>query len=104
MNMGSQLNNSGGSHRDAEANGIRKMSDEEYGRELFEIKAQFNALTELIKHNEESQQYGWNLRKMVKWHVEILWARKQRQKLRHGLKEELKAIECEEAVHRGEHE
>lgn len=39
MNMGSQLNNSEGSHRDAEANGIRKTSDEEYGRELVEIKS-----------------------------------------------------------------
>ena len=104
MNMGSQLNNSEGSHRDDKENGIRKMSDEEYERELVEIKAQLNALTKLIQHNEDNQQYGWNLRKRVKCPVEILWAKKQRQKLRHRLKEELKTTECEEAVHRGEHE
>jgi len=61
-------------------------------------------LIEFLWQNEQNRRYGWNLRKRVKWHVERLWAKKQRQKLRHELKEELKAAECGEEVHRGEPE
>lgn len=72
MNMGSQLKNLEGRNIDAKAIGIRKMSDEEYGRQLVEIKAQLNVLTKLIQHNEESQRYGCNLRKRVKCPIKIL--------------------------------
>lgn len=104
MTMGSHLKNSEGSYGDAKAIDIRKMIDEEYRRELIEIKAQLNVLTEFLQQNEENQRCEWNLRKRVKWFVEILWAKKQRQKMRHGLKEKLRATECEEEIHKGEPE
>lgn len=61
MTMGSLLKNLEGIHRDAKEVSIRKMSDEEYERELVEIKEQLNVLTEFLQQNEESQKYQWNL-------------------------------------------
>ena len=50
---------------DAKANGIRKqLTDEEYEKELAEIREQFNKLKLMI---EESQRIGWRMKKKVKW-------------------------------------
>ena len=50
---------------DAKANGIRRqLTDEEYDKELAEIREQFNKLKMMIKEN---QRYGWLMKKKVKW-------------------------------------
>jgi len=78
MTMDSHLKNLEGSHKDSKLVSIRKMSDQQYERELDEKKAQLNVLMELLQKNEKNWRYGWNMRKMIKWNVEILWAKKKR--------------------------
>ena len=44
-------------NEDAKVNGIRKrMSDEEFYREIVEMKAQLNVLIELIQKNKEDHK------------------------------------------------
>ena len=40
------------------------MTDEEYDKELVEIREQFNKLKMMI---EENQRIGWLIKKKVKW-------------------------------------
>lgn len=63
----------GGSHNrrkeDVKEKDIKKKtSDEEFKRELVEMKAWLNVLMELLQKDEEDKRYGWVLRKKVKRH------------------------------------
>jgi len=51
---------------DAKANGMRKKksTDEEWQKELAEIREEFN---ELKRRIEESQRVGWLMKKKIKW-------------------------------------
>ena len=53
---------------DAKANGMRKkLTDEEYWKEVAEIKEQFDKLKMMIEMIKESQRVGWLMKKRVKW-------------------------------------
>lgn len=56
------------SHREGSRVSHGGMSDEEFDRELAEMKVQLNVLMELLQKSEEDQRCGWILRKKVKWH------------------------------------
>ena len=57
--------NRGKGKEDAKENGIwNKLTDEEYDKELAEIREQFNKLKMMI---EENQRYGWTRKNKVKW-------------------------------------
>ena len=50
---------------DSKANGIRKrLTDEEYWKEMAEITKQLDELERMI---EENQRGGWLMKKKVKW-------------------------------------
>ena len=73
---------------DAKENGIRQqLTDEEYEKELAEIREQFNKLKMMI---EENQRYGWTMKKKVKWQR---LQQKREQQVNMLLAEELRKLE-----------
>jgi hypothetical protein len=54
----------------AKAFGRNKISNEEINRELVELKEQLSVMMKLLREKvRESQRYGWNLKKKVKWPI-----------------------------------
>ena len=48
---------------DSKVKGKRKMSDEEYDREVAKLKVHLTLLKEMLQQNIEDQYYGWVLRR-----------------------------------------
>jgi hypothetical protein len=47
---------------------MKKISDEEFDREMSEFKVHLNVLMELLQKYEEDQRYGWTMKKKkVRW-------------------------------------
>ena len=67
----------------AKVNGKKLMINEEFDRDLVELKERINMVMKLLQ--EEHQRYGQNLKKKVKWSIEQLYVRKLRQSLKHIL-------------------
>ena len=63
------------------------MTDEEYEKELAEIRKEFDVLTMMI---EENQRHGWNMKKKVKWQR---LQQKREQQMKIQLAEELRKLE-----------
>ena len=62
---GSERSHSGRVREDAKENGIRKrLTDEEYWKEIDEINKHLDELENMIKEN---QRGGWLMKKKVKW-------------------------------------
>jgi DNA-binding transcriptional regulator GbsR (MarR family) len=73
--------------KDFKVNGIKtRKSDEEFEKEMVEMKAQLNVLKELLQ-KEEDQKCGWVMKKVVRWPIKQLVARRQRHMLKVWLKE-----------------
>ena len=73
MTVESHSIGSGGNHKvkneDAKANGMwKQMTDEEYERELAEMRTHLDLLMELLQKSVEDQRCGWIMRKKSKWH------------------------------------
>ena len=73
--------------------GRKRMSDEEFDREIVEMKIHLSVLMELLHENEEDQRYGWILRKRrVKWPMLQV---KLKHRLSAWLRKELRETEYE---------
>ena len=60
----------------------RKMSDEEYDKEVGELTVHLTLLKEMLQQNIEDQYYEWEMRrKKVKWSIEKLFNRKLNHKV-----------------------
>jgi hypothetical protein len=54
--------------KDAKENGIKGMSQEDFDRELDELKERLSMIEKLLDEGEKDQWYGWILRKKkVRW-------------------------------------
>jgi hypothetical protein len=61
----------------AKADGKKRMSDEEFDKEMVELKAQLNYVKQLLqKKVDENHRQGWNVRKKVKWPIVHLFMKK----------------------------
>jgi hypothetical protein len=74
------------------------MSQEEFDKELIELKERLSMIMKLLK--EENHGYGWNLRRKVKWPIEQLYVRKLRHRLKHRLDAWIKEPELREVEYR----
>ena len=53
---------------DAKTNGIwKQMNDEEYKKEIAEMRTDLDLLMELLQRSDEDQRCGWIMRKELKW-------------------------------------
>jgi hypothetical protein len=86
---------------DAREDGKKRMSDEEFNREMIELKVRLNYVEQLLQEYEENQRCGWIMKKKARWPIKQLIAREQRHRLKACLKkvEALKIVECEVEVH-----
>ena len=97
------LKGSRGSHNrtreDARANGVKRMSQSKFDREVVELKERLSKVTKLL-HEEATggQYYVWRLKRRVQWPVKRLCARNLKHKLSVWVKKEerLRAAEHEE--------
>ena len=102
----SHLKGSRGSHnrtrKDARANGVKKMSQSKFDKEVTELKKRLSKVTKLL-HEEatEGQCYEWKLKRRVQWPVKRLCARNLKNKISVWVKKEeiLRVVEHEEEVH-----
>ena len=75
----------------AKVTGMKLMSQEEFERELADIKESMNALMKLLEEQYEDQCYGWIMKKK-KMKLPSL-QRRLRQKVHARLKKELRTTE-----------
>lgn len=100
------IKGSRGSHNrpreDARENGVKRMIQAKFDREVTELKKRLSEVTELL-HEEatEGHYYGWKLKRKVQWPVKRLYARSLKNKLSVWVKREksLRAADYEEEVH-----
>jgi hypothetical protein len=66
----------------AKVKGIEKMIQQEFDREMTEIKGKLNYMMKLLQEEEiqENHIHGWSMKKKFQWplmqlHEEILWKR-----------------------------
>ena len=53
----------------AKTNGTwKQMNDEDYKREIAEMRTHIDLLMELLQRSDEDQRCGWIMRKKLKWH------------------------------------
>jgi hypothetical protein len=112
MTRDSQMKDSEESHNQiresAKEVGRNKISNEEFDREIVELKEQLSVMMKLLQEKvKEDQRYGWNLKKKVKWPIVQLYVRKLRQRLKHRLnawirEEELREAEYRESLEAGQ--
>ena len=102
----SHLKGSRGSHNrvkyDANAVGVRGVSQSKFDRELIELKERLSLVTELFQEgNAENQLCGWKLRRKMKLPIENLYAKNLKHKFSVWVNEEenLNAVDHEEEVH-----
>ena len=84
---------------DAKANGVKRMSQSEFDREVAKLKERLSKVTELL-HEEATggRYYVWRLKKKVQWPVKRLCARDLKHKHSVWVKKEerLRTVEHEE--------
>ena len=74
----------------AKAIGLRNMKDEEFVKEMIEIKLQLDVLMEIIQKEVEDKKCRQIFKKKFKWIVKELFARKLQKKMRHMISTFLK--------------
>ena len=102
----SHLKGSRGSHNrvmeDANAVGVKRMSQSKFDREITELKERLSVVTELLQERDTGgQHYGWKLKRKVEWPKMRLYAKNLKHKFSVCVNEEgeLRVAKHEEEVH-----
>jgi hypothetical protein len=66
----------------ARVDGKKRMSDEDFDREMIELKEQLNYVEQLLQEIEGNQRCGWIMKKKARWPIKQLIARRKRYRLK----------------------